>query len=166
MRKLRLLVPVSVIVAAVLLLMAPAGALAAPSYGHGGGHGENNGGCEEWYKVRCGDTLADIAWKYGTSVWELAEINDIENVNLIYRGQTLCVDSANGGWNGDNGGWKGHEKGGWHDDENGGFQYTVRCGDTIGDIAWKFGVNSTHLSQVNGLHNPNKIYVGQQLWIP
>ena len=66
----------------------------------------------------------------------------------------------------------GHQ--GWHNDWNndgggncsGGFTYIVRCGDTVGNIAWRFGVNSTYLAQVNGLWNPNRIYAGQALWIP
>jgi LysM repeat protein len=36
----------------------------------------------------------------------------------------------------------------------------------VGNIAWRFGVNSTYLAQVNGLWNPNRIYAGQALWIP
>jgi hypothetical protein len=46
------------------------------------------------------------------------------------------------------------------------FTYRVRWGDTIGDIAWRFRVNSTCLSRANGLRNPNRIYAGQYLWIP
>jgi LysM repeat protein len=42
----------------------------------------------------------------------------------------------------------------------------VRWGDTIGNIAWRYGVNSTYLSRANGLRNPNRIYAGQYLWIP
>jgi nucleoid-associated protein YgaU len=152
----RLLVPVAVILTVVLLLFAPAAALAAPS-NHGG---DRHGGCEEWYTVRCGDTLAEIARWYGTSAWELAEINDIENPNRIYAGQVLCVE------NGDNGGWNGNHDGGWNGGCDGGFTYVVRRGDTLGNIAWRFGVNSTYLAQVNGLWNPNRIYAGQSLWIP
>ena len=113
MKKARLWVPVSVIAAVVLLLMAPAGALAAPN-NHGGGHG---------------------GW--------------------------------NGGWHGDqNGGWDDHQNGGWDDDQDCDFTYIVKCGDTLGNIASRFGVNSTYMAQVNGLWNPNRIYAGQALWIP
>jgi hypothetical protein len=98
MKKLRVFVPASVVVALVLLLMAPAAALAAPN------QGAKRGGGEEWYRVRRGDTLARIARVHGTSVWKLAEINDIEDPDLIYAGTSLCVDSDNGGWKADDNG--------------------------------------------------------------
>jgi len=102
MKKLRLLVPVALIVAVVLLMMAPAVALAAPNTYGGGGHGGggHSGGGHGWnqhcsggwtYVVRCGDTLGDIGWRYGSSAWELARVNHIRNPNLIYPGQRLWI---------------------------------------------------------------------------
>nr|DAG33028.1 MAG TPA: LysM [Caudoviricetes sp.] len=41
------------------------------------------------YKVRRGDTLSRIARKYGISVKDLAELNNIKDVNKIRAGQTL-----------------------------------------------------------------------------
>lgn len=43
------------------------------------------------YKVKSGDTLSEIAQKFGTTVTKLAELNNIKNVNLIYVGQTLKI---------------------------------------------------------------------------
>lgn len=43
------------------------------------------------YKVKSGDTLSEIAQKFGTTVSKLATLNNIKNVNLIYVGQTLKV---------------------------------------------------------------------------
>ncbi|MDO4339441.1 MAG: GH25 family lysozyme [Eubacteriales bacterium] len=43
------------------------------------------------YIIKKGDTLAAIADEYHTTVQELAELNSIENVNLIIAGQTLKV---------------------------------------------------------------------------
>jgi lysozyme len=202
MKRLRLLVPMAVMVAVVLLLVAPVGALAAPNTG-----GHEGGECDQWYTVKCGDTIGNIAWKFGVNSTELAQINHLKNPNVIYVGQTLCIpaghnDGCQGGckdgWDDgkqepppppkdgkegwDDGkqepppppkdgkeGWDDGQKGGWddgHGDKHGGFSYTVKCGDTIGNIAWQFGVNSTQLAQINYLRNPNKIYVGQNLWIP
>jgi LysM repeat protein len=50
--------------------------------------------CRTKVTVRRGDTLADIAWAYGVSVWKLAEANCIGNINLIYPGQRLCIPWA------------------------------------------------------------------------
>jgi hypothetical protein len=42
------------------------------------------------YKVRKGDTLADIAQRFGTSVRELMNTNNLRN-HVIYAGQILLV---------------------------------------------------------------------------
>ena len=41
------------------------------------------------YTVKKGDTLSEIALRYGTTVSKLAELNNIENVDLIYVGQKI-----------------------------------------------------------------------------
>lgn len=43
------------------------------------------------YTVVKGDTLYSIAKAYGTTVKSIAELNNIENVNLIYVGQVLII---------------------------------------------------------------------------
>lgn len=43
--------------------------------------------------------------------------------------------------------------------------YIVKAGDTLSKIASKYGTTYKHLAQVNGISNPNKIYVGQKIVI-
>lgn len=43
------------------------------------------------YIVQPGDTLGAIAWRFGTTVWAIAQANGIWNPNLIYIGQTLYI---------------------------------------------------------------------------
>ena len=43
------------------------------------------------YVVRPGDTLMAIAWRFGTTVWAIAQANGIWNPNLIYVGQVLYM---------------------------------------------------------------------------
>ena len=43
------------------------------------------------YIVQRGDTLSAIAWRFGTTVWAIAQANGIWNPNLIYIGQTLYI---------------------------------------------------------------------------
>ena len=45
----------------------------------------------KWYTVRSGDTLSAIAWGYHTTIWVLAQVNHIANVNLIFVNQQLCI---------------------------------------------------------------------------
>ena len=60
-----------------------------------------------WYRVSWGDTLTRIAIRYHTTIWTLARVNNIWNVNLIFVGQELCIPhSANGG-SGNSGGSSG-----------------------------------------------------------
>ncbi|WAA10342.1 LysM peptidoglycan-binding domain-containing protein [Fervidibacillus albus] len=46
------------------------------------------------YVVKKGDTLSHIAKKYDTTVNELAKLNNIKNVNLIYVGQKIKIPTA------------------------------------------------------------------------
>ena len=46
---------------------------------------------------------------------------------------------------------------------SGAVYYTVRSGDTLSGIAAKYGATYQKIAQMNGLTNPNKIYVGQKL---
>lgn len=46
------------------------------------------------HKVVWGDTLSEIAQRYGTSVSYLAKLNNIRNVNLIYVGQVLKISEV------------------------------------------------------------------------
>ena len=48
----------------------------------------------ETYTVKPGDTLSDIAAAFHTTVDELAELNQIENMNLIKIGQVLQTSQA------------------------------------------------------------------------
>ena len=143
MKRLRLFVPVTVILTVLLLLIAPAGALAAPNESAAGS------GCVQWHYVRCGQTLASIARTYGTSISYLAAINGIANPNVIYAGTSLCVRTSAP-----------------KPKPCGGFWYTVKCGDTLNKIGARYGWSAAYLSQVNHNCNPNLIYAGQRLWIP
>lgn len=50
-----------------------------------------------WYKVQANDTLSEIARHYHKSIATLARANHIANVNVIFRGQNLCIPSPQGG---------------------------------------------------------------------
>ncbi|MBN2441301.1 MAG: LysM peptidoglycan-binding domain-containing protein [Spirochaetales bacterium] len=43
------------------------------------------------YKVKKGDTLADIAQQFNIDMWEIAGLNNIYNMNLIFENQTLYI---------------------------------------------------------------------------
>lgn len=96
------------------------------------------------YTVRSGDTLSSIAAKFGTNYQTLASLNGISNPNLIYVGQVLRVNGSA---------------------SNSSVYYTVRVGDNLSSIASRYGTSYQSIASLNGLANPNLIYVGQTLKI-
>ncbi|HLI01986.1 MAG TPA: LysM peptidoglycan-binding domain-containing protein, partial [Acidimicrobiales bacterium] len=88
------------------------------------------------YTVQRGDTLAEIANQFGTSVSTLASVNHLSDPNLILIGQVLQVPVG---------------------------PYTVQSGDTLANIAARYGSSVSELASSNGISNPNMILVGQQL---
>lgn len=141
MRRVRIVLLVVVATLAILLLATTAEA--SPSYTAGGS------GCSQFYTVKCGDTLGNIAWRYGTTASGLAQLNGISNPNLIFPGQTICVKAATPP--------PPHQTGFW---------YTVKCGDMLRTIAARYGWGTWYLANINHIANPDVIYVGQKLWIP
>jgi LysM repeat protein len=50
-----------------------------------------------WYTVHWGDTLTNIARSHNSTVWTLAQVNYIRNINLIFVAQQLCIPYRVGG---------------------------------------------------------------------
>ena len=101
--------------------------------------------------VRWGDTLATIAARNGTTIQALIRTNALPNANFIYAGQRLVVPTSGSApvslpFTGS--------------------VYTVSAGDTLVTVAAKFGTTTNEVLRVNGLYNPNFIYIGQRLNIP
>lgn len=97
------------------------------------------------YVVKKGDTLSKIAYMYGTTVNEIARINKIKNVNLIYPGQVFeIVSNSNNSINPSNK-----------------IAYKVKKGDCLWNIARRYGVSVNNLVRWNNIKNRNLIYVGQ-----
>lgn len=54
-------------------------------------NGGSSGSSATYYTVKKGDTLSEIATKYGTTYQKIASLNNIANPNKIYVGQKLRV---------------------------------------------------------------------------
>lgn len=113
-----------------------------------------------YHVVQRGETLAQIANRYGLTVDQVMQINSIANPNLIKAGESLTVfelpelntlvmeasttttlpASSN--------------------------FYTVQPGETLADIALRNGITWPAIVQANNILDPNSIAVGQQLVIP
>lgn len=105
-----------------------------------------------YYTVQRGDTLSQIASRFGTTVQEIAKINGIQNINLIYPGQILRINSST-------------NNPGSETNPTGKTYYTIKRGDTLSGIAKRYGVTIKNLSNWNNIKNPNLIFPGQRLTI-
>ena len=102
---------------------------------------------EVTYTVKRGDTLYKIANRYGITVNEIAELNNIQNPNLIYVGEQLIIPLNNS------------------INQMQTVYYTVRRGDRLWRIARMYRTTVNNIAKLNGISNPNLIYVGQVLRI-
>jgi LysM repeat protein len=108
-----------------------------------------------YYTVQWGDTLSAIAVRHGTTVYAIAQANNIVNPNLIYAGQILWIPTA--------------------------YAppvvpeqpiaqcrayHTVTWGDTLHRLGVWYGVSPWAIAQANNIYNLNLIYRGQTLCIP
>lgn len=106
------------------------------------------------YKVRRGDNLSSIALRYGVSTDNLKNWNNLADDN-IRIGQVLSITTND----------KSTSMGDASANKNTTVNnYTVKKGDTIGEIAEKYGVGLTQLKKWNSLRS-NTIKVGQKLKI-
>lgn len=99
------------------------------------------------YTVKKGDTLGSIAKKYGVTVKQLVNANNISNPNYIYIGQVLTIPSVSN----------------QHDLNH--LLYKVRRGDTLYSISRRYNVSIAQIVRLNRISNPNLIYAGEILRI-
>jgi LysM repeat protein len=105
------------------------------------------------YVVRPGDTLNSIAARFGVSPSALARANGISNPNKIYVGQRLVISGSAAP--------APQPKPGTIAPSGG--VYIVQRGDTLAKIAARYHTTISALMALNGISNPNKIWVGQRL---
>ena len=100
------------------------------------------------YTIKAGDTLSEIATRFGVSSAALAEANRITNAALIRHGQVLVIPTAGTAA------------------PASAQTYTVKAGDTLSEIAARFGVSASALRNANNITNAALIRPGQVLAIP
>lgn len=94
------------------------------------------------YTVRPGDTVWKLAQRYNTTVNDIARYNGLSDPNEIFVDQKLRIfvdDNSRPEW------------------------YTVQTGDSLYQIAEKFGTTVDNLVALNHISNPDKIYPGRVL---
>jgi len=110
------------------------------------------------YTVSTGDTLADIAARFGIDAATLASLNGIENANLIVVGQVLTVPAGPAG--GQSTATTPPTAVLPH------LTHIVAAGETLSDIANQYGTTIADLVAANALDNPGLLLPGQALLVP
>lgn len=95
------------------------------------------------YVVRKGETLSAIASRHGTTVSALVKLNNLSDANFIVAGQRLRIGRAQGSRT-----------------------HVVKAGETLSQIASRYGTTVSALARVNRLKDPNLIVAGARLKVP
>ncbi|MBC7258049.1 MAG: LysM peptidoglycan-binding domain-containing protein [Chloroflexi bacterium] len=97
------------------------------------------------YTVQPGDTLYGIAARFGTTVNELAALNNLAPDALLMAGQVLVIP------------------GGATNPPN---VHIVQAGENLYRIALRYGITWQELAQLNGITDPTTLRAGQRLVLP
>ena len=110
-----------------------------------------------YHTVKTGDSLSEIAEMYKTSIKNIKRWNGLRN-DVIKIGQKLEIFTKES---------KIKEYSNKQSDVSKRIYYTVKYGDTLGEIAGKYGIGLSKIKKWNRL-NSDKIVVGQKLliWSP
>ena len=112
------------------------------------------------YTVQPGDTLNEIASRFGVSATALAEANGITDVAKIRSGQVLVIPGTGTVVTGTTGTPTAVAV------ASSPQSYTIQPGDTLNEIASRFGVSAAALAEANDITNAALIRSGQVLVIP
>ena len=97
--------------------------------------------------VKPGETLSEIAERYGTSVQRLMQLNGLRSPQDLWAGSRIQVPGA-GGSNAGSG------------------NYTVKPGETLSEIAERYGTSVQRLMQLNGLRSAQDLWAGSRIQVP
>jgi len=91
--------------------------------------------------VNRGDTLWQISRRYGVSINQIVQANQLSNNDVLVVGQALVIPSPSG-------------------------THVVQRGESLWAIARRYGVSVQSIAEANQIANPALIYAGQVLIIP
>lgn len=101
------------------------------------------------YTIKRGETLWELAKRFGTTTSAIRRANNLTTGEQLVAGQTITIPGRSRSTKSD-----------------GSFWYTIRRGDTLTEIAAKFGLGLRQLLASNGNIDPHNIRVGQKIRVP
>lgn len=149
------------------------------------GRSSRRGAAARTHEVESGETLTEIAGRYGVSAAALQEANELEDPNRIRAGQTLSIpasttssataaqgpsrsardrassteESGRASSDGEPGGRAARVT-------RAGVVLYVAAGQTLSDIATSYGTTLSRLKAANDLEDANTLRVGQRILVP
>ncbi|MFZ9974009.1 MAG: LysM peptidoglycan-binding domain-containing protein [Vulcanococcus sp.] len=119
------------------------------------GSSASRGGGSGNYTVKPGETLSEIAERYGTSVQRLMQLNGLRNPQDLWAGSRIQVPGAAGASG--SGGTR---------TTTVNANYTVKPGETLSELAERYGTSVQRLMQLNGLSSPQDLWAGSRIQVP
>lgn len=102
------------------------------------------------YVVKPGDTLSGIADRFGISTSALLQANGMRDPDKLAEGDRLVIPTSSPA----------------AASTPAPTIYVVKPGDTLSEIADRFGISASALLQANGMSDPDKLGEGDRLVIP
>ena len=106
------------------------------------------------HKVKQGETLSVIAFRYGSSIRAIAEVNHIRNIHRLSLGQDLIIPMSD---------WKATVSRGRGKGDPSVGRHTVSRGDSLYEIARYYGISLQDLFRWNNLQPGDYIHPGQKI---
>jgi len=110
------------------------------------------------HRVEPGDTLYELAQRYGVSVAAIQKASGLAEGDLLRVGQVLTIPLA--------GPSEGGAVGGPSTPTATPYTYVVQAGDSLSSIAARFGTTVADLMALNGLKSADFLRAGQELIVP
>ena len=131
------------------------------------------------YTVKQGDNLSRICKGSYVNALKVATANNLQNPNMIQIGMVLTIPDgiptiAGSSGQSSSSSRPASNSGGTPQSSSqnsssaaggSGNRYTVQRGDTLSKIAAKFSTKVSTLASINGISNPNLIYIGQIIYL-
>jgi len=105
--------------------------------------------------VKPGETLSEIADRYGISLSRLMSLNGLQRANQVEAGTVLRLPGSTSG-----------VATGTSAGRSGGGMVTVQKGQTLSEIAEQQGISLATLMRINGISDADQVVAGQQLRLP
>jgi LysM repeat protein len=122
------------------------------------GSSASRGGGSGNYTVKPGETLSEIAERYGTSVQRLMQLNNLRSPQDLWAGSRIQVPGATAA--------RPSGGGGGTRTTTVSANYTVKPGETLSELAERYGTSVQRLMELNNLRGPQDLWAGSRIQVP